>query len=158
MSPIPQLRLAVPSDVEVILPLFRAYQNHYNQLTTATEEKTRSFLRELVSNVPQGFAIVAEVEARVVGFATGFVTVSGVIAERMVHLGDLYVDPELRRRGIATALLNEVTDQARSRGFGLVRWLALASETEVNRWYNSVVPSSGEFRLYLRPTAAKPNL
>ena len=153
----PQLRLAIPTDVDAILPLFRAYQNHYNQLTNATEEKTRSFLKELVANVPQGFAIIAEVDERVVGFATGFVTVSGVIAERMIHLGDVYVDPPFRRRGIATALLNEVVQEARSRGLGLVRWLALASEIEANRWYESVVPSSGQFRLYLLPTQKKTN-
>ena len=152
-----QLRLATTADVDAILPHFRAYQKHYSQLTAATEDKTRSFLEELVSRSQQGFAIIAEVDAGVVGFATGFVTVSGVIAERMIHIGDLYVDPQYRRHGVATALLNEVTEQTRARGFSLVRWLALASETELNRWYSSVAPSSGEFRLYLRPTQEKPS-
>ena len=97
-----KIRAATVSDVEALLPLFRRYQAHYSQLTTATEEKTQAFLAELVSRPAQGFALIAEGELGIVGFATGFVTVSGVLAERMIHLGDLYVDSHFRRQGVAT--------------------------------------------------------
>lgn len=151
MNTVVKIRVARVSDVEAVLPLFRRYQAHYSQLTTATEEKTRAFLVDLVSRPDQGFALVAETESGVVGFATGFVTVSGVLAERMVHLGDLYVDSHFRRQGVATKLISGVVDQARSRGLALVRWLSLASNTELNQWYESLGATSGEFRLFLKP-------
>jgi len=146
------LHLAAPGSLEKILPLFRAYQEHYSALTSADETKTRRFLLELLAKPEAGFAVTAESEGKVVGFATGFFTVSGVLAEHMVHLGDLYVIPEYRHQGIATALINRVTEEARARGIGLVRWLSVAANTELNQWYASLGATSGDFKLFLKPT------
>ena len=145
------IRIATVADVEVLLPMFRRYQAYYSQLTTATEEKTRAFLVDLISRPAQGFALIAESKIAVIGFATGFVTVSGVLAEQMIHLGDLYVDGAFRRQGVATRLMASVVDEATSRGVALVRWLSLASNSELNHWYESLGTSSGEFRLFIKP-------
>lgn len=134
------------------MPLFRAYQAYYSALTTADEPKTRRFLSELLATPETGFAVTAESGGEVVGFATGFLTVSGVLAERMVHLGDLYVLPEYRHQGIATALIGRVTEEARARGIGLVRWLSVAANTELNQWYASLGTTNGDFKLFLKPT------
>jgi len=146
------LRIATPVSLERILPLFRAYQAYYSTLTTADEAKTRRFLAELLANPEAGFAVLAESDQAIVGFATGFFTVSGVLAERMVHLGDLYVLPEHRHQGIATALIDRVTEEARARGIGLVRWLSVATNTEINQWYASLSTTNGDFKLFLKPT------
>jgi ribosomal protein S18 acetylase RimI-like enzyme len=148
------LRLAAPADLGRILPLFRAYQAHYSALSDASEEKTRDFLRRFLDAPEMGFAFVAELDAGIAGFATGYFTVTGVMAERLVHLGDLYVSPQYRRQGLATALMDAVTSQARHHGIGLVRWLSVASNTELNRWYGSLGATSGDFKLFLRPTAS----
>lgn len=148
-----QLRTADNSCLPGILPLFRAYQAHYSALTTAGEEQTRAFLAGLLSDPASAFVVIAELEGEIVGFATGYFTVAGVMAERLVHLGDLYVAPEHRSQGIATALVNRVTEQARMHGIGLVRWLSLASNTKLNQWYESLGAKSDNFRLFLRPTA-----
>jgi len=134
------------------MPLFRAYQAHYSTLTDASEEKTRAFIAELLVRPESGFVIVAEIEGKIVGFATGYCTISGVIAERMVHLGDLFVAPEHRHQRIATALINEVIKRARFEGIKLVRWLSLTSNTKLNVWYESLGAKSGDFKLFLRPT------
>lgn len=146
------LRIAEPASLEKILPLFRAYQAYYSTLTSADEAKTRRFLADLLAHPETGFAVTAEVQHTIVGFATGFVTVSGVLAERMVHLGDLYVLPDHRHKGIATALIDRVTEEARTRGFGLVRWLSVASNTKLNQWYSSLGTTSGDFKLFLKST------
>jgi ribosomal protein S18 acetylase RimI-like enzyme len=148
------LKMADTSCIDRIMPLFRAYQAHYSALTTAGEEQTRTFLAQLIKNSDAGFVVMAESEKTVVGFATGYLTVSGVIAERLVHLGDLYVLPEYRHQGIATTLIDRVTTEARVRGVTLVRWLSLASNTELNRWYESLGTTSGDFKLFLKPTSA----
>ncbi len=149
-----QLRLADPSCLPGILPLFRAYQSHYSALTTASEEQTREFLAQLLDQRDKGFILIAEVGDEIVGFATGYFTVAGVMAERLVHLGDLYVAPEHRSQGIATSLVNRVTEHARRHGIGFVRWLSLASNTGLNQWYESLGAQGGDFKLFLRPTAA----
>lgn len=145
-------RLAGTDSLEEILPLFRAYQEHYSALTSADEAKTRRFLSELLATPTTGFAVVAESGGKVVGFATGFSTVSGVLAEHMVHLGDLYVLSEYRHQGIATALIDRVAEEARARGISLVRWLSVAANSELNQWYASLGTTSGDFKLFLKPT------
>lgn len=151
-SPVPvTLRLGDAACIARVLPLFRAYQAHYSALTSASEAQTRDFLVRLAEQPESGFVVVAESGEAVVGFATGYFTVAGVLAERLVHLGDLYVAPEHRRRGIATALVDEVARQAAAHGIRLVRWLSLASNMELNAWYASLGATSGDFRLFLLP-------
>ena len=140
-----------------VLPLFRAYQAHYSSLTSATEDQTRTFLVRLAEHPESGFVIVAEIEDAVVGFATGYFTVAGVMAERLVHLGDLYVTPEHRRRGIATALVDEVARQAVAHGIRLVRWLSLAANADLNQWYSLLGATSGDFKLFLLPAEKRAN-
>jgi ribosomal protein S18 acetylase RimI-like enzyme len=122
-------------------------------LTSASEEQTRGFLAQFLAQPGSGFIVIAEVDGEIIGFATGYFTVTGVMAERLVHLGDLYVAPEHRRNGIATSLVNQVSEQARMHGIGLVRWLSLASNTELNRWYDSLGAKGVDFKLFLRPTS-----
>ena len=152
-----ELRIGDVRSIARVLPLFRAYQAHYSSLTNASEEQTRTFLVRLAEHPESGFVVVAESEGAVVGFATGYFTVAGVMAERLLHLGDLYVSPEHRRRGIATALVDEVARQAVTHGIRLVRWLSLAANTELNQWYASLGATSGDFKLFLLPSAQRAN-
>ncbi|MFT3782122.1 MAG: GNAT family N-acetyltransferase [Nibricoccus sp.] len=147
-----RLRVADESALSKILPLFRAYQAHYSALTDANESQTREFIRSLLVGPERGFFIVAESENAVVGFASGYVTVSGVMAEKMIHLGDLFVAPEHRHHGIGTALIERVTAEAKLRGIKWVRWLSLASNTNLNAWYQSLGAKPGDFKLFLKPT------
>jgi GNAT superfamily N-acetyltransferase len=59
--------------------------------------------------IEQGQMIVAELDGRVAGFAA---VVGG-------ELDGLFVEPDLWRRGIGAALVEEATHEARQRGFTL---------------------------------------
>jgi GNAT superfamily N-acetyltransferase len=139
-------------DLETLFPLFQAYQRHYAELTQAGAEETRRFLREHLSKPEGGFVLMARIAGEPVGFAAVYLTAAGIIARRIAHLGDLYVAPEYRRRGVATHLFNTVVAEAKSRGIPLVRWLSLESNTDLNRWYAELGESMGKFQLYLRQT------
>lgn len=156
MSSLPTIRIANLGDLASLLPLFRAYQSHYGQLTNASEEQTKTFLAEHLANSQAGFVLLACEDVTAVGFATVYFTVSGLIAQRLAHLGDLYVSPEYRKRGIGTALFDGVTREARARSIQWVRWLSLSSNKELNHWYNRIGRASGPFELYFRPTEEKP--
>jgi GNAT superfamily N-acetyltransferase len=158
MPPHIRFQIGTPECLPQLLPLFRAYQAHYQQLTSASEEKTKSFLAELLSHPKQGFVLLAIVDGQLIGFATGFFTISGVIAERLLHVGDLYVEPAFRRQQIGTALMMRVVDEARARGIPFVRWLSLSSNSTLNAWYESLGAQANEFKLFLRPTHAPANM
>ena len=106
-----------PDSLDQLIPLFRAYQAHYNQFSVAGEEQTRCFLSQILRSPNEGFVILASTSGQMIGFATGYVMVSGLLEERMIHLGDLYVDPGYRGRKVGTSLVLEVVSQARLRGF-----------------------------------------
>lgn len=124
-------------------------------LTDASEEKTRAFLARLLGQPARGFTLLAEKDGQCVGFATGFVTVSGVIAEDLLHVGDLYVAPAQRRRGVATQLMRKLSNEASARGLPLLRWLSRSENVSLNSWYESLGASRGEFNLYLLPSAPR---
>jgi len=151
--PKPLLQLATPDDVARIMPLFRAYQAHYRELTIASEEQTRSFLFQHLQQADRGFIVIAKIDAIIVGFAAVYITASGLLAEFIAHLGDLYVEHSYRRRSIATSLFDFVTDEAKRRRISKVRWLSLSSNT-LNDCYRTLGLSSGEFQLFLRKTEA----
>ena len=132
-----------------ILPLFRAYQGLYSQFVAATEEQTRTFLAELMRNPQSGVIMIAQVDARIVGFATAFVTVSGVLASRMFHLGDLYVLPEFRGQEIGRHLVEAVRLESSRRNIPLVRWLSVASNDRLNAWYAKLGATSHDFKLFI---------
>jgi GNAT superfamily N-acetyltransferase len=68
---------------------------------------------------PEGLAegrmYVAEEDGSVAGFATWAWAAQG---GGIIELEDLFVDPDWRRRGIATALVSHIVDVLRARGVG----------------------------------------
>ena len=84
---------------------------------------------------PEGLAegrmYVAEEDGSVVGFATwtGAAQPGGTI-----ELEDLFVDPDWRRRGIATALVGHIVDVLRARG---VRRLEVTANPHADGFYSS---------------------
>ena len=82
---------------------------------------------------PEGLAegrmYVAEGDGSVVGFATWAEEPGGTI-----ELEDVFVDPDWRRRGIATALLGHVVDVLRARG---VRYLEVTANPHAEGFYSA---------------------
>jgi GNAT superfamily N-acetyltransferase len=82
---------------------------------------------------PEGLAegrmYVAEEDGSVAGFATWAAQAGGTI-----ELEDLFVDPDWRRRGIATALVSHIVDVLRARG---VRCLEVTANPHAEGFYSA---------------------
>ncbi|HTO04900.1 MAG TPA: GNAT family N-acetyltransferase [Opitutus sp.] len=143
------LELAFESRIDDLLPHFRTYQAGCSQFSATSEEQTRDFLLDLLRNPSSGFVVLATIDALIVGFATGFATISGVLAARVIHLGDLYVDPAHRGSNIGGQLMEEVRAEAARRGIELVRWLSVASNDKLNRWYQATGARVFDFKLFI---------
>lgn len=148
MNPSCVTAVAVPVDLDDILPLIRGYQAYYS-ITNVDDIQTRAFFGSVITSPAEGFIIVARIEREAVGFATGYITRSGYLARRLVHMGDLFVDPQYRNRGVGRTLIKAVAVEAKKLGLQTVRWLTSSTNFEAHRFYDSLGAAPSEHRLYV---------
>ena len=87
---------------------------------------------------PVAEAIVAEVDARGVGFALFFPTFSTFRGQPGIYLEDIYVKAEHRGRGIGKAMLARIAGLACERGCGRVEWSVLNWNDPAIGFYRSI--------------------
>lgn len=140
-----EFRQAKPSDLKGLLPLVEAYareqqqQTPINALTDNFMEFARSGIAQAVEH-PAACVMVAEDAQggtmRMVGYAVGMAQEPPPIFEQEMYtfISDLFVDPEYRRQGIGTSLVERV------RGWGWMKGITRLSLV--------LAPGSPGMRLY----------
>ena len=120
----PRVRMATPTDVDDIFRLIGALAvyEHLSREMTGTREHLHD---HLFGPRPYAEALVAETDARPVGFALFFHTYSTFRTAPCLYLEDLFVEPAARRRGVGTALLAHVAQLAVERGCARLDWAVL---------------------------------
>ncbi len=116
-----RVRRAIPGDAPVILELIRelAIYEREPEAVIATEE---DILREGFGEAPRFWVLLAEDDDGVVGFALYLFTYSTWLGRPSLHLEDLFVRPELRRRGAGLALMRALAREALERGCRRFDW------------------------------------
>jgi GNAT superfamily N-acetyltransferase len=137
-------RMAGPSRTDRAIPVWMARRQdaaaiealwHGRRAMTAAEDASawRSLAAGVLDNGTVGGAaaatcLLAEADGMPAGYAVIAPSYDTEEACRGSVLSDLYVAPELRRRGIGTALLAGAAQATRARGGGWIFWRALATE------------------------------
>ncbi|MFC7613824.1 GNAT family N-acetyltransferase [Actinokineospora soli] len=103
-------------------PLARAFHHHFD--TEVDEGAYERTWRRLVE-AEQLRGIAARVDGRVVGIAH-YLFHPGTWKPGRCYLADLYVDPGVRRRGVATAMIEWVARDAEENGAPRLYWNTLA--------------------------------
>ena len=93
---------ATVEHVELLTPMFDGYRQFYKQ--PSDPEQARRFLLERLEGEESVVFLAMEGEAGV-GFTQLYSSYSSVSAKRVWILNDLFVVPEARQRGVASALL-----------------------------------------------------
>lgn len=100
---------ATAAQLELLVPLFDGYRVFYKQ--ASDYEAARLFLgARLAQNDTVIF--LAELGGKAVGFTQLFPSFSSVSVKQLWILNDLFVAPEVRRGGVARALLERARDYA----------------------------------------------
>lgn len=133
------IRPATAADVGLILGFIRGLAD-YEKLThevEATEEKLRATLFPATG---RGAAecVLAFQDTTPAGFALFFTNYSTFLAKPGLYLEDLFVQPELRGKGIGKALLLHVAKLANARGCGRMEWTVLDWNAPAIAFYESL--------------------
>jgi GNAT superfamily N-acetyltransferase len=116
-----EIRPARPEEAEEMLPLMRAYCEFYE--SDPEDAGLMELMRTLISDPSQGAMFIARCEGRAVGFATLDWKWSSLNGARVGYLEDLFVDPGMRGKGIADALIGICADRCRELGMPVMEWL-----------------------------------
>lgn len=147
-APLFTIRPATAEDAPLLLAFIRGIAE-YERLThqvTATEEGLRA---SLFGHEPSAEALLAFADGEPAGFAVYFHSYSTFLGRRGMHLEDLYVSPQHRRRGLGALLLRGVAAIAVERGCGRFEWLALDWNTDAHRFYKGLgAEMLSEWRLF----------
>lgn len=113
-----RIRRAGPDDAHVISGLIRELAE-YERLAHEANPDPDDLRQHLGDDArPRCEAFVAESATTSIGFALYFPKYSTFLTGWSLHLEDLYVRPEYRRRGVGAALLKAVASEAVERSCG----------------------------------------
>ena len=118
------VRAAEPRDVAAIHGLIGELAD-YEKLRHQFIGSAVDLERHLFGPRPCAWALVAEVEGVVRGFALSFRSYSTFLCRPGIYLEDLYVQPAWRRHGIGRALLTALAQQAVEEDCGRLEWAVL---------------------------------
>ena len=131
------LRPARPEDVGELLALIRDLAV-FEDLTHLLEVDAERLAAGLFGPRPHAEAILAWPRSggvRAAGFALYFHNFSTFLGKPGLWLEDLFVRPEARRQGCATALLRELAGIAVGRGCGRFEWSVLDWNVDAQAFY-----------------------
>jgi GNAT superfamily N-acetyltransferase len=128
------IRQATPDDAETIFRLVQQlaeYEKLAHEIISSAEV-FRTVLARPESTVE---VLLAESNGQAVGFALFFENFSTFLGRPGLYLEDLFVLPEMRRIGIATALFERLFQIARDREYGRIEWTVLDWTTPAIEFY-----------------------
>lgn len=102
------------SELSGVGALFDAYRVFYGQESNV--ESSRSFLKERMEKNEIIVFLARDNAGKPIGFANIYPSFSSVSIAPIWILNDLYVAPDCRREGLASALISAVETNARQRG------------------------------------------
>lgn len=125
-----------PTDKAQWARLFVAYGVFYE--TAFTQEIVDAVFEKLTDASTDVQAIVAERGGALIGFAHFRRQYDTFTAGPGWYLDDLFVSPEARGSGAATALIDALRELAAGNGGGTVRWITAEDNTTAQRVYDRV--------------------
>lgn len=117
------IRIATEKDVTSILGFINELANYENMSSdvVATEE----LLKENIFEKKLAEVLISEYEGKAVGFALFFHNFSTFLGKGGIYLEDLYIQPQMRNKGIGKTLLSHLAKLAVERDCGRLEWSCL---------------------------------
>ncbi|HXW77524.1 MAG TPA: GNAT family N-acetyltransferase [Candidatus Eremiobacteraceae bacterium] len=127
-----RIDIAGPSDLDTLVPLFDAYRVFYEQ--PSDPAAAREFLTRRLSE-RGSLLLLARWDGAPAGLARAFETYGSIALRPLWILEDLYVIPDLRKHGIASALIERAQAEAKARGASAITLETAATNATAQRLY-----------------------
>jgi GNAT superfamily N-acetyltransferase len=132
-------------------PLWDGYNAFYGRAgeTALAEHITAGTWERFFDPAQPVFALVCELDGRVVGLTHYLFHLSTTRLNSTCYLQDLFTAPDVRGRGIGRALIEAVSVEAHEAGAGRLYWQTQSSNTAGRALYDQVAEHRG-FIVYSR--------
>ena len=142
------IRAIEEKDKDKWLKLWAGYLEFYK--SSISPEQTELTWKRLVNNEQKMFGFVAESEEGVIGFTHCLFRPSTWTETDYCYLEDLFVDPNIRGKGVGRALMEKVIELAKEKNAKRVYWTTQEFNKTARVLYDSITPVS-EFVQYRLP-------
>jgi GNAT superfamily N-acetyltransferase len=128
------IRPAEREDRSQLAELIRGYFGFYH--TPFDEPKVEALLDLLEHDPGLGVQLVADADGRLQGFASLYACVDTLVADRILVMNDLFVDPSVRNQGIGAALFDASLAYATAHGYARLDWVTAQDNRDAQRFYD----------------------
>ena len=142
------IRAIEEKDKSQWLKLWAGYLEFYK--STISPEQTELTWTRLINNELKMFGFVAESEDGVIGFTHCLFRPSTWTETDYCYLEDLFVDPNIRGKGVGRALMDKVVELAKEKKSKRVYWTTQEFNKTARVLYDSITPVS-EYVQYRLP-------
>jgi GNAT superfamily N-acetyltransferase len=129
------VRPAKAEDRPRLLELIKGYFAFYH-VPFPSGSKVAAFVDLLQRDPTLGIQLVAEEASRIHGFASLYACLDTLIADRILVMNDLFVDPSSRNRGTGAALFDASLAYASAHGYARLDWVTAADNRDAQRFYD----------------------
>jgi GNAT superfamily N-acetyltransferase len=129
------VRPAEREDRPQLLELIRGYFAFYRTPFPA-DSKIEGLLDLLEEDPDRGVQLVGDAGGQLQGFASLYACLDTLVADRILVMNDLFVDPSLRNRGIGAALFDASLAYATAHGYARLDWVTAADNQDAQRFYD----------------------
>jgi GNAT superfamily N-acetyltransferase len=128
------VRLAERKDRPQLLDLIEGYFAFYR--TPLARPKVEALLDLLEQDPSLGVQLVAEADGRLQGFASLYACLDTLVADRILVMNDLFVDPSLRNHGVGAALFDASLAYATAQRYARLDWVTAEDNEDAQRFYD----------------------
>jgi len=131
------IRPAADADAEAVGELARQFAEYLRNLGDTTDFKlsAEAYLRDGFGPKPAFAGLVAVIDGNVIGYLLYHFGYDSDRATRNLHMVDLYVDLEVRKRGVGRALMTEAARIAREEGAQELVWAVYHANAPAAAFY-----------------------
>ena len=117
-----------------LLALIEGYFAFYR--TPFRRQKVEALLDLLEQDSGLGVQLVAEMDGKLQGFASLYACLDTLVADRILVMNDLFVDPSLRSHGVGAALFDASLAYATAHGYVRLDWVTAEENRDAQRFYD----------------------